>query len=483
MRIIMTLLLVACMLPAVAQLATEPNAQPTALTKSGNDLAYTFDVTITPSNADRYLVLRSTQPINATPVDGRVYEKGEGLGNAKVFSNSSSTFLRIKEVLANTQYYFAIYAYNIDNNDPATANYLTTDPYTTTITSVSGNFGNYYDQIDFSSNSLINNLKLLINPHTQVDYDDFKTTIITDFFERDTVGGQKVINCQYSNETKVYTAPFGYNDLNYTREHRMAFSWINFNNISRAQFEDTPEGCDIHSLDLVQGNVNTQRLNYPFSSDIPNPSYTYIDFTQGRDSRNKSVAQVRNDRKGDVARAIFYMMVAYNGKYASNWGLDGLLSDAENQELSQLLDWHDQDPPDAFEIARHEYVYSKQGNRNPFIDHPGLVDCIDFTDLTLKGDCSGFVGTGDIAYQDVSWEIYPQPARDVVNMTIYSDHYGPATIGIHDLTGRLLRTEHIELHGQEDRVQIQLGDMPNGYYIYNIQVDNKSLTGKLAVSR
>lgn len=468
---------------AMAQLATEPTTQPTGLSISGNSYAYSFDISFDASGADRYLVLRSTQPISATPVDGVVYEKGEGLGNAKVFSNTSSTFLRIKEVIANTDYYFEIYAYNINNNDPVTANYLTTSPHTATITSSGNDMGSYYNSIDFSASSLLADLKTLINPHTPVSYGDFKNTIIPDFFERDTVGAQKVINCQYSNEVKVYTAPFGFSALNYTREHRMAFSWINFSNISRANFEDTPEGCDIHSLDLVQGSVNTQRLNYPFSSDIPNPSYTYIDFNQGRDSRNKSVAEVRDDRKGDVARALFYMMVAYNGKYSSNWGLDGLLSDAENQELSQLLDWHEQDPPDAFEIARHEYVYSQQGNRNPFIDHPGLVDCIDFTDLTLKGTCSGLVGIEDLVQNEVTIETYPQPARDLVNLIIYGTEFGTGDLTIHDLTGRTVQSQQIELMDRESRLQLQLGHLPNGYYIYNITIEQHQYTGKLSISR
>src|SRR3546814_14675548 len=39
--------------------------------------------------------------------------------------------------------------------------------------------------------------------------------------------------------------------------------------------------------------------------------------------------------------------------------------------LSTLLAWHQADPPDAAERDRNEVVYSFQGNRNPFIDHPG----------------------------------------------------------------------------------------------------------------
>ena len=35
-----------------------------------------------------------------------------------------------------------------------------------------------------------------------------------------------------------------------------------------------------------------------------------------------------------------------------------------------MVAWHQADPPDAAELARNEVIYSFQGNRNPFIDHP-----------------------------------------------------------------------------------------------------------------
>ncbi|KNE78915.1 ribonuclease, partial [Streptomyces fradiae] len=39
--------------------------------------------------------------------------------------------------------------------------------------------------------------------------------------------------------------------------------------------------------------------------------------------------------------------------------------------VSMLLEWHEQDPPDAFEKNRNEVIYADfQHNRNPFIDHP-----------------------------------------------------------------------------------------------------------------
>ena len=43
---------------------------------------------------------------------------------------------------------------------------------------------------------------------------------------------------------------------------------------------------------------------------------------------------------------------------------------------SMLLEWHSQDPPSERELARNDSVYTIQGNRNPYIDYPDLVEYI-----------------------------------------------------------------------------------------------------------
>ena len=43
-------------------------------------------------------------------------------------------------------------------------------------------------------------------------------------------------------------------------------------------------------------------------------------------------------------------------------------------KLSLLITWANEDQPDQFEIQRNNRIYEYQGNRNPFIDHPELVD-------------------------------------------------------------------------------------------------------------
>lgn len=104
-------------------------------------------------------------------------------------------------------------------------------------------------------------------------------------------------------------------------------------------------------------------------------------------------------RRGDVARALMYMDVRYEG---GTHGITGaaepnlILTDnaslivsntSQNKTvaymgmLSVLIQWHYDDPVDDFERDRNDIVYGYQGNRNPFIDHPEWVACI------FESDC------------------------------------------------------------------------------------------------
>jgi endonuclease I len=145
---------------------------------------------------------------------------------------------------------------------------------------------------------------------------------------------------------------------------------------SRGDFDTRiPEGSDVHNLRASNIGVNSTRLNYSFDDCTSNS----CDETYGN-YYNSSVFEPRDEDKGDVARIIFYMDVRYEGD-------DGELDLEVNENipsvssklpyhgvLSTLLEWHELDPVDDFERNRNDVIYSYQGNRNPFIDHPNLVD-------------------------------------------------------------------------------------------------------------
>ncbi|MCS5637218.1 MAG: endonuclease [Myxococcota bacterium] len=105
-------------------------------------------------------------------------------------------------------------------------------------------------------------------------------------------------------------------------------------------------------------------------------------------------------RRGDVARALFYLDTRYEGGSHGVTGAaepDLILTDdpglvatsgtnasvAYMGLLSVLLAWHAEDPVDAREELRNDVVGSFQGNRNPFIDHPEWVGCV------FAGACGG----------------------------------------------------------------------------------------------
>ncbi|MDT0344443.1 endonuclease I family protein [Streptomyces litchfieldiae] len=145
---------------------------------------------------------------------------------------------------------------------------------------------------------------------------------------------------------------------------------------SHGDFGTSPgPGTDIHHLRPTDVRVNSTRGNKDFDDggspvSIAPGNYTDADSWEPRDQD-----------KGDVARMLFYMAVRYEG---GDGFADLEVNDAVNNggspymgRLSTLLEWHAEDPPDAFEERRNELIYDTyQHNRNPFIDHPEWADAI-----------------------------------------------------------------------------------------------------------
>lgn len=89
--------------------------------------------------------------------------------------------------------------------------------------------------------------------------------------------------------------------------------------------------------------------------------------------------------KGDVARALFYMDLRYDGEAG---GPDLRLVDAAARDgesalglLCELLRWNALDPVDAAERRRNDWIAKRQGSRNPFIDRP------EFATILWGPDC------------------------------------------------------------------------------------------------
>ena len=87
--------------------------------------------------------------------------------------------------------------------------------------------------------------------------------------------------------------------------------------------------------------------------------------------------------KGDFARGYFYVATAYE-HYARKWDTTKPENMMQNNTypvfkpwaLLLLLQWHRQDVVSLKETTRNDQVFGIQKNRNPFIDHPELVEYI-----------------------------------------------------------------------------------------------------------
>lgn len=164
----------------------------------------------------------------------------------------------------------------------------------------------------------------------------------------------------------------------YNREHSIPASW--FNNA-------TPMYSDAFHVVPTDGYVNNQRGNHPFG-ECSGGKYLSSQAT-GRlgtstfPGYSGTVFEPADEYKGDFARNYFYMLTCYRNKnfsqkgggpdmFTYSNGVAGLTS----YGLALLLKWHRQDPVSQKEIDRNEAIYAQQENRNPYIDHPGLVEYI-----------------------------------------------------------------------------------------------------------
>lgn len=110
---------------------------------------------------------------------------------------------------------------------------------------------------------------------------------------------------------------------------------------------------DLHHMRVADVNVNSERLNYPFTDG--SGDYKLV---------NGNSWFPGDDWRGDVARMVMYVNLSYGDSFA------------EVGSLSLFLEWNAEDPVSAFEIQRNNVIEGAQGNRNPFIDNPYLATMI-----------------------------------------------------------------------------------------------------------
>ncbi len=433
-------------------LATEPTSNPTNLTFS-NVQAYTLAGAYTAgTGAENYLVLWSKNaPVSGTPMDGTSYQRGDIIGNAKVAYTGSSVSFVPRGVRANQSYYFSVYAFN---GPAGFENYKTTTPATGTVTSTGLNIGNYYSGINATSPTFVNDLSALINPHTFISYFNYKQTVMNQFEVSDTTNGQSFVTCVYTGENKVFNDPFDWTATGYSREHTFCHSWMP---TFPCDSPEEPEYTDQHNIYPTNlANANSYRSNLPLMDITGNVLFSYLEGSVGYNGAQMCY-EPRDAQKGNAARSIFYQATCYNGQNNLNWGI------AANQDQATLKTWHFADLPDSYEIARQEYIYSVQGNRNPYIDSVNFACHVNFYNMSyLETSCN--VGIDEQLAANLS--VFPVPS----NGNIYAQVNGLAITGytITDLSGRIVKASQ----GINEDVLIVSGNELNaGKYLIEVRTN------------
>jgi len=447
-------------------LASEPATQATNLTFT-NIKSYRakFNFSAAADSPNGYLVLRQegNSIISDAPQDGIVYKKGDRIGNAKVEYVGSGTQNTLYNVWAGKTYQLAIYSFN---GNGTFINYNTSiPPATGNFTSLSSMMpASEYSTVSTSSASFLTQLQAKINPHTSVFYSNYAGTMVNLFEAADTTNGQKTVTCKYSGEKVIYTPPFDWTNNNFSREHSYCHQWMPTN---PADNPEKPEYNDQHHLFTVnQNDVNAERSNFPLG-EVVTIQGSYLGCKWGLDALGHKVFEPRDEQKGNSARALMYVATCYNTVSGNNWKFPNPISATiqYGQDQEVLKAWHYQDPPDAYEIARNDFLDSLQGNRNPFIDSMQYACYIDFYTMTkiqnVSIPCGSFIGLNSLKNKNIEFNVFPNPSTGSFSYLLEAEN-GNYELNITDLSGRSIYSKQIEsksgkLYGTVNEVQLKSG--------------------------
>lgn len=308
----------------------------------------------------------------------------------------------------------------------------------------------YYDNANTSNASVLKQtLHDIIDDHQRFPYTSSTTDTwdILEAADQDPSNANNVIDI-YKNAS--YAKVGGGNNF-YNREH----SWPKSYGFPKDGASNYPY-TDAHHLFIADSGYNSSRSNKPFADCDATCAEKTTDYNNARGggagehnlttgSGSTGTWQTWNGRKGDVARALMYLAVRYEGGLHGITGVnepDLILTDdraliASSQTgtnvdvaymglKSVLIQWHKDDPVDDYEMRHNDAVHAQQGNRNPFIDRPEYVNCI-FEDIcTGNGTPPPAPNNSDIWINEIHYDNNSGDVNEAVELA------GSAGI---DLTG------------------------------------------------
>jgi len=272
----------------------------------------------------------------------------------------------------------------------------------------------YYSQVNTSSPEQLRcTLNLTIRGHTAYPYSGSGTNTweILEVAQADPADADRIIDAYRNRSYDKVSDRSGQGGSGpwYNREHTWPNS-LGFPDRTDGQGRPNAPYTDVHMLHLTDQDYNAARGNRPLAYCDSSCSERTTEANQGvgggsgvypgnsnwveDPNGNQGSFEVWNHRKGDIARAVLYMAIRYEGDDHPVTGQSEPDLELTNDRvdiqtgtggtrymgmLEDLLAWHQADPPSAEELVRNDVIQSYQGNRNPFVDRPEWASLALFT--------------------------------------------------------------------------------------------------------
>ena len=244
--------------------------------------------------------------------------------------------------------------------------------------------GYYTNAVGKQDEALMTALEGIIYTHSQLGYN-----FLWDCYPYTDTGDDGYYIDMYStskyNHDSAHPGGASYVGQGLNREHSFPKSWFGG--------EVYPMYTDLMMIIPADAYVNQRRSNDPYGVCNGSDAITYTNEALGvtmlgklgtstYNGYSQKVYEPDDEYKGDFARIYFYMVTCYKSDVA-NWPgcdqldyLDNNYKAFSNWSIQMLMEWHRADPVSPKELKRNEGVYVKQGNRNPYVDHPELAEYI-----------------------------------------------------------------------------------------------------------
>lgn len=243
----------------------------------------------------------------------------------------------------------------------------------------------------------------LIKDAKVLDYGSGSGKTWEGFYTTDRTEDNQVID-RYSNDTR-YFGNKGASVSGMNIEHSFPKSWWGGS--------ENQAYKDLYNLMPSEQKINSAKSNYPMGK-VTTASTDNGCTKVGTGSNGYKLWEPADKWKGDFARGYMYMATAYqnftwSGTQASQILQQGAYPTLREWAYKLYIEWAKADKPDEQEVKRNNEVNKIQGNRNPFIDFPNLMeyiwgDSIDYAfnpETTVK---SSDFHTGDVETTNTIYE-------------------------------------------------------------------------------